>query len=187
MRLRQLVRDPWPARRLVQGARPWYPSVRMSSPGTTTPPSARPLVAALRHVPERLPSVPFLVAQQSLGETPMMTDWADGLTTIALRWRTGSQSIREMFEESAPPEDAGSDALRAAIADRLRQNPPLVDAWQTYSYDKRGTPSPYMDGSEVGFFDGQREDVTVHPTSTDACVDFLYRETQWVLHRRRSS
>lgn len=118
-------------------------------------------------------------------DTPTVTDWADGLTTIVLRWRTGSRSIRDLFEDSAPPEEVSDDALRAAVSESLRQNPALVDAWQTYSYDQRGTPSPYLDGLEVGFFDGHCRDVLTHATTTDACADFLYRETQWVLHRRR--
>lgn len=115
-----------------------------------------------------------------------MTHWADGLTTAALRWRTGNQSIRQLFEESAPPAETSHNALREAVADRIRENPALVEAWQAYSYDKRGTPSHYLDGLQVGFYDGQTEDVATHATTIDACVDFICRETRWVLHRRRS-
>jgi hypothetical protein len=115
-----------------------------------------------------------------------MTDWADGLAAIALRWKTGDQSIRQLFEDSAPPEELSADAVRAAVADRLRQNPALVHAWQRYSYDKRSSPSPYLDGLRVGFWDGENQDDITHATTTGACVDFVYRETQWVLHRRHS-
>ena len=34
---------------------------------------------------------------------------------------------------------------------RLEQAPELMVARQQYSRDKRGTPSPYLDGTEVGF------------------------------------
>jgi hypothetical protein len=119
-------------------------------------------------------------------ETSTVTDWADGLTTIALRWRSGTQSIRDLFTESAPPESCSADEFKAAVTARLAKRPQLIDAWQTYSYDKRTSPSPYLDGLEVGHYDGGREDVANHATPTDACTDFVYRETQWVLHRRRA-
>lgn len=114
-----------------------------------------------------------------------MTDWADGLTTIPLRWRGGSQSIHELFAETAPPEATTDDQFKSAVAERLADGPELVDAWQTYSYDKRSSPSPYLDGLEVGHYDGGREDVVTHDSPTNACVDFVYREFEWVLHRRR--
>jgi hypothetical protein len=44
------------------------------------------------------------------------------------------------------------------VARRLGQEPNLVAAWLQYSRDERGTPSPYLEGTEVGFVevaDGQ--------------------------------
>jgi hypothetical protein len=114
-----------------------------------------------------------------------VTHWADGLTTIALRFRTGTKSIRDLFTEAAPPEDCSAAEFKAAVAERLAAAQELVDAWQTYSYDKRSSPSPYLDGVKVGFYDGGTHDAVTHATMTDACVDFLHRETYWVLHRRR--
>jgi hypothetical protein len=118
-------------------------------------------------------------------QTSAVTDWAERLTTIALRWRTGSESIRDLFAASGVPEDLSADEFRVAVADKLGRRPELVDAWQVYSYEKRGTPSHYLDGLQVGFWDGGQRDMTDHSTPTHACVDFLYRETHWVLHRRR--
>jgi hypothetical protein len=96
-----------------------------------------------------------------------------------------NESIRGLFAASDVPEDISADEFRAAVADKLGSRPELVDAWRAYSYDKRGTPSHYLDGLQVGFWDGGNQDVATHSTPTDACVDFLYRETHWVLHRRR--
>jgi len=120
-----------------------------------------------------------------LRDTSVMTEWADGLTTIPLRWRSGTQSIRDLFRESAPPETTSAEQFKASVAERLADRPDLVDAWQTYSYDKRSSPSPYLDGLEVGHFDDGPRDVAEHASPTDACVAFVYRETWWILHGRR--
>jgi len=47
-----------------------------------------------------------------------------------------------------------------------------VDAWQAYSYDKRSSSSPYLDGTEVGYFDGKRTDVVKYDDPSEACADF---------------
>ncbi|GAC1611306.1 MAG: hypothetical protein NVS3B26_23310 [Mycobacteriales bacterium] len=114
-----------------------------------------------------------------------MSHWADGLTTIPVRFHSGHQSLGEIFEESAPPPGTSLEAVRVAVAERVLDNPTLVEAWQVYSCDKRSSPSPFMDGHEVGFFDGGKQDTATHTTPADACVDFICREMEWVLHRRR--
>ena len=35
----------------------------------------------------------------------------------------------------------------------------LLETWQTYPYDKRSSSSPYLDGTEVGFFSGECRNV----------------------------
>ena len=106
------------------------------------------------------------------------------LVTIALTWRSGDRSIRELFEAAGPDLD-DAEALRRAIHDALVADPLLPPAWQTYSYDKRSSPSPYLDGPEAGFYDGGRHDVVVYDDPVDACADFICRESAWVLRRER--
>ena len=107
-----------------------------------------------------------------------------GLVTIALTWRTGDRSIRDHFRAAAPDLD-DTESLRSAIRDALATDPRLLPAWQTYSYDKRSTPSPYLDVQEVGFYDDGRQDVVHHDDPVDACADFICREAAWVLRRDR--
>jgi hypothetical protein len=73
-----------------------------------------------------------------------------------------------------------------AVEQRLRRDAGLVEAWQGYSWDKRTSPSPYLDGVEVGFYDGGRRDVATHRDEASACADFLFREASWVLNRRNA-
>jgi len=109
-----------------------------------------------------------------------------GLVTIALTWRTGDRSIRDHFAAAAPDlDDPGS--LLNAIRDELVADPHLLPAWQTYSYDKRSSPSPYLDGQEVGFYDGGSHDVVRYDDPVDACSDFICREAVWVLRPHRTS
>jgi len=67
----------------------------------------------------------------------------------------------------------------------LLRNPELVQAWQNYSWDKRVSSRPYMDGLTVGFFDGQRQDVDMFGDQVDACVHFIYREALGVIEGRQ--
>jgi hypothetical protein len=65
-----------------------------------------------------------------------------------------------------------------------------VEAWQQYSYDKRASPSPYLDGTEVGFFEvvgdnPRRCAVERFNTTVEACASFIWRETGWLLERRQ--
>ena len=67
----------------------------------------------------------------------------------------------------------------------LAEEPLLVEEWQRYCYDKRTSPSPYLDGREVGFYDAGRRDVVTYDDPVDTCAAFLYREASWVLERDR--
>jgi hypothetical protein len=73
------------------------------------------------------------------------------------------------------------------VREVLEREPQLVDAWHNYSYDKRSTPSLYLDGTEVGFYDTEpgRSDVNTYDDALAACAEFICREAAWVLHRTR--
>ena len=113
-------------------------------------------------------------------------DWLGSLCRLPLAFKAGSVPIRQLFGESAP--DLSDEAeFVARVHDYMAVRPELVDAWQTYSYDKRSSPSPYLDGIEVGFFDGERRAIRLHHDAVHACADFIYREAMWVLERRQAS
>lgn len=114
-----------------------------------------------------------------MGDEP---GWVDQLCGIAAEWREGTLSIRERFERAAP--DLDDPAILDYLRRRLGRDSDLVDAWQSYSDDKRSSPSPYLDGLEVGFYDAGRGDVSRHDHPVDACADFIHREARWVLARQ---
>ncbi len=66
-------------------------------------------------------------------------------------------------------------AVELALMQTLRDDSALVDLWETWSADQRWTPSAYMEGTEVGWFDGARRFVTVHPDRASAAADFVHR------------
>ena len=92
------------------------------------------------------------------------------------------RSILQQFVEAAP-DLSDEDRARFVVQEYLAERPDLIEAWQTYSYDKRTTPSPYLDGMEVGYFEGHRRDVVVYEDRSQACADFICREAKWVLER----
>jgi hypothetical protein len=112
----------------------------------------------------------------------MQPGWADDLCRIPQEWRErGDVGRRQLFEE-AHPDLSDHVAFRAAVEERLRSTPSLVDIWQNWSWDKRTSPSPYMDGYEVGFFDGSnRQQVRTFGDAVGACSEFIWLETRWML------
>lgn len=107
-------------------------------------------------------------------------DWDERLTTVPLRWK-GHQTLLELFGDAAPPSELSPEHVKSRIAWILRSQPELIDQWQTYSYDKRATPEPYLDGLEVGMFDAGRHQVETYTDPADACAEFIYREVRWRL------
>jgi len=97
---------------------------------------------------------------------------------------TRGVSLLQLFEE-AEPDLSVPVAFRNAAIVRLNADPALLDAWQTYSWDKRSSPSPYLEGLEVGHYDGGRRDRYVHPDAASACADFIFREASWILSEER--
>lgn len=108
--------------------------------------------------------------------------WLEPLCRIAQQWKVddGLTCLRRHFERVSPDV---SDAARAVALVRVQldEDPALAEAWQTYSYDKRSRPNPYLDDCEVGHFDGKRRDVIRYDDRLDACADFIVREARWVL------
>ena len=114
-------------------------------------------------------------------------DWLEPLCQIASEYRAGDASIRELFQRAAP--DVEDPRFVEMVAARLRSEPGLVTLWQQYSHDKRGTPSPYLEGMEVGFVevaDGQVQTrgIARFDAAVEACSVFIWREAVWVLQRR---
>ena len=114
-----------------------------------------------------------------------MADWVRALCQIPNSFHSGDKSIRQLFDD-ADPDLSDESAFREAVRKELIADPELMDSWQGYSWDKRTTPSPYIDGLEVGVFDRRSTVVTMHSERLDACVDFIWRESQWVLARTTS-
>jgi len=114
--------------------------------------------------------------------------WIEPLCRIAASYRNEGCSIRELFERAAP--DLEDPRFVEVVARRLEREPVLVESWQQYSENKRGTPSPYLQGTEVGFVDvadGKVETRVVgrFDSAIDACSTFIWHEAAWVLERRR--
>lgn len=98
-------------------------------------------------------------------------------------WREGGRSLSDLFVEAGVDLIGDRDlmqAVRLVLADR----PDFVDLWQGYSWDKRWSPSPYLDGLEVGHYDAGSRHVRVHTDTVEACADFVLTEVRWVVERR---
>ncbi len=113
--------------------------------------------------------------------------WLEPLCRIALDFRTEELSIGGLFQRAAP--DLTDPEFVELVAQVLNQAPELVVAWQQYSRDKRATPSPYLDGTEVGFVEVvserfQTRNVCRFESAVDACSAFILCEAVWVLERR---
>lgn len=113
--------------------------------------------------------------------------WVESLCDIPLRYQSGALSISQLFHRAAP--DLGDPRILDLIRSHLRQHPELLAGWQNYSYDKRGVPSPFLDGLDVGFVESSEGSVVVrkiwrYESPDDACAQFILSEAAWVLQRR---
>lgn len=113
-------------------------------------------------------------------ETSATPEWLEPLCQVPRDFRRGHRSVRDLFLAAAPDL---TDNLRVIglVELRLNDDPSLVEDWQTYSYDKRSSPSPYFDDTEVGFFDRERKNRRRYGSRTRACAQFVYAEAAWVL------
>ena len=113
----------------------------------------------------------------------LVADWVDEIVGATLdldnRYRTVPAVLRDPRSTGIP-----DDQLRRQLAERLRQNPDAQRAWQLYSYDKRWSPSPYLDGVEVGLYDAGYRDVETFDDAATACAAFILRERDWLIRPR---
>lgn len=70
-----------------------------------------------------------------------------------------------------------------ALAESLREDPVLIERWESWSEDQRWAPSAYLDGTEVGWFDCVRSNVRFHPGRAAAVADFIHRLAAWLSRR----
>jgi hypothetical protein len=106
-----------------------------------------------------------------------VSEWVEELCQLPVRFRADGVSMRQLAEASAP-DLTDDDRATALVRKRLGEEPALVEAWQTYSYDKRSSSGPYLDDREVGYFDAKRRDVVKRDDRFDARADFIVREAK---------
>jgi hypothetical protein len=71
-------------------------------------------------------------------------------------------------------------SFERSVAQVLQSSPELVALWATWSSDQRWTPSAYLEGNEVGWYDGARRNLKVHPDAANAAADFIHRLAAWL-------
>ena len=111
---------------------------------------------------------------------PTELEWVQRTCRIVQQWRSPGTTILQLFQD-ANPDLSDRQLFLAQVANYLESHADLIDAWQGYSWDKRSTPSSYLDGLEVGFYSDGRQDVKLHEDAPSACADFLFRECISVL------
>jgi hypothetical protein len=100
-------------------------------------------------------------------------------------WRAPSDlSPLDRFER-AKVDLSDIEALRAELRVEFVSHPGLMDRWQGYCEDRRGSPAPVMKGCRVWHYDQGVTDEVVHEDRASACSDYVTREAAWVLDRRR--
>jgi hypothetical protein len=121
------------------------------------------------------------------GEASTEPEWVEATCRVAQVRSTNPLSIQQLFRNAAP-DLSSSDRFTTLVVRCLDKKPELVEAWQGYPYDKRTDRGPYMEGHEVGYFDGRYHDVRYHDVRNhadlvNACADFILREATNVLFR----
>jgi hypothetical protein len=116
------------------------------------------------------------------GTGPTEPAWADRVCCVP-RDFLGDQTIIGLFRE-ASPDLSDRQRFIELVSSYLNLHQELIETWQNYSYDKRLSPSPYLDRTEVGFYSGGHRNVQHYEKTLDAGADFMHREATWVLERR---
>jgi hypothetical protein len=126
-----------------------------------------------------------------------MCDWVKQVCEFPVNFRSSDHTIKTLMELLTPAAAHLDDraGFSLAVTAWIQAHRHLIEAWRHYSQDKRWSPGPYFgdyvgkrdDPLVVGYCntDGTRCDETHHGDDIAACVDFIYREASWVLHRRR--
>ena len=83
------------------------------------------------------------------------------LLQSVLRFRQGGQSPSDVLIDAGVNSVSDED-LRRRVRAALGARPELLDLWQQWSWDKRWSPSPYLDGLEVGQYDEGKKHVRHH-------------------------
>ncbi len=107
----------------------------------------------------------------------------DALLDAVNCFRQGGQSAVAVLV-GAGVDNVDDDQLLAAVRAALARRPDLIGVWQAWSWDKRWSPSPYLNVLEVGHYDGGYRHVRRHATSADACADFVLTEVRWIVETR---
>jgi hypothetical protein len=71
-------------------------------------------------------------------------------------------------------------SFERSVVQVLQGSPELIALWAAWSRDQRWTPSAYMEGNEVGWYDGARRNLKVHPDAASAAADFIHRLAVWL-------
>lgn len=114
----------------------------------------------------------------------MPTAWTEELVAAALDARGRYGRVLALSRDSRSIGHDGG-ALVLALEPLLRDRADLVQAWQTYSWDKRWSPSPYWEAGalEVGLYDSGYRDVEQGSDAATACAAFIAREVAWLRER----
>ena len=98
-------------------------------------------------------------------------------------FRAGGQKPADVFV-AAGVNQTTDEAIVESVRSALERRPDLIGIWQDWSYDKRWSPSPYLDDLEVGHYDAGTHHARRHANPVDACADFVLGEVRWVVDRR---
>jgi hypothetical protein len=111
-----------------------------------------------------------------------VAEWLEDLVGAALNKDRRHSVVLELSRDPRG-RDFDGDRIRQLLVDHLRGLPELRQAWQVYSWDKRWSPSPYLEGTEVGLYDSGYRDVEHHSDAATACAAFIAREVDWLRSR----
>ncbi len=107
----------------------------------------------------------------------------DALLGSTAAFRTGGRDPADVLVAAGVNRTSDQD-LVAAVRAALHAQPDLIEVWQGWSYDKRWSPSPYLEELEVGHYDAGKQSVRNHTNPIDACADFVLAEVRWIVDRR---
>jgi hypothetical protein len=125
----------------------------------------------------------FLVELQVVDDSSISgAKWVGPTCEIAVSRRLPGATVKQLFKDSNP-NLLDHQIFLTTVAAYLTSHPNLVEAWQQYSWDKRVSSGPYLDGLEVGRYEHGRQEIHFHADPVSACADFIYREATSSLGR----